>query len=348
MSAGDNEPRNKQLLLKRVPEGISGPEDFEVREAPVPELQEGELLVQAHYFGVDAALRLITRDSDEFLFRVKPGDMVHGSMAGRVVRSRHAQFSEGEYVHGSLGIQNYAVSNGEGLERCDLTQAPLGAWLGGFGVSGLTAYFAVTDVCRPQPGQTVLINGAAGAVGSIAGQICRLAGARVIGLTGSSAKCDWLTSELGYDVAINYRDADWYEQLQRAAPDRLDVIFDNVGGKVLDESLKLIGMRGTVLLCGSTSQYSEAHMQGPANYIWLGTMRARLQGFVVFDYADRYAEARRVMARWIEAGQLLIPFWEVAGDVDMFPEAYQKMYLGENLGKTLVRLPAAEALGGAA
>ena len=348
MSAGDNEPRNKQLLLRRVPEGISGPEDFEVREAPVPELQDGELLVQAHYFGVDAALRLITRDSDEFLFRVKPGDMVHGSMAGRVVRSRHPQFAEGEYVHGSLGIQNYAVSNGEGLERCDLTQAPLGAWLGGFGVSGLTAYFAVTDVCRPQPGQTVLINGAAGAVGSIAGQICRLAGARVIGLTGSAAKCDWLTGELGYDAAINYRDADWYEQLERAAPDRLDVIFDNVGGSVLDESLKLIGMRGTVLLCGSTSQYSEAEMQGPANYIWLGTMRARLQGFVVFDYADRYAEARRVMARWIDAGQLAIPSWEVAGDVDVFPEAYQKMYLGENLGKTLVRLPAAEGSGGAA
>ncbi len=343
MQAGQNERTNKQLILKQVPEGISGPEDFEVREVPLTEPGEGELLIEAHYLGVDAALRLITRDSDEFLFRVKPGDLIHGSMAGRVIVSNNADFSVGDYVLGSLGVQNYAVSDGVGLERCDVSQAPLGAWLGGFGVSGLTAYFAITEECKPQPGQTVLINGAAGAVGSIAGQICRLAGARVIGLTSSAEKCRWLTDELGYDEAINYRDADWYQQLEQAAPERLDVIFDNVGGELLDQSLKLIGMRGVVLLCGSTSQYTEAEMKGPANYIWLGTMRARLQGFVIFDYAERYPEARTRMARWIDSGALKIPAWEVAGDIDAFPTAYQQMYEGKNLGKTLVRLPAAEA-----
>jgi NADPH-dependent curcumin reductase CurA len=189
----------------------------------------------------------------------------------------------------------------------------------------------------------VLINGAAGAVGSIAGQICGLAGTRVIGLTSSAEKCRWLVDELGYDVAINYREADWYEQLVQAAPDRLDVIFDNVGGELLNESLKLISMRGVVLLCGSTSQYTEEEMKGPANYIWLGTMRARLQGFVVFDHADRYAEARMRMAQWIESGELKIPSWEVVGDIETFPEAYQQMYEGKNLGKTLVTLPAAGA-----
>ena len=342
MASGENEPVNKQLLLKQVPDGISGPEDFEVHDTPVPEPGAGELLIQAHYLGVDAALRLITRDSDEFLFRVKPGDLVHGSIAGKVISSNHAGFDVGDYVQGSLGIQNYAISDGTGLERCDVSQAPLGAWLGGFGVSGLTAYFAITEECKPQPGQTVLINGAAGAVGSIAGQICRMAGARVIGLTSSAEKCRWLIDELGYDVAINYRDADWFDQLQQAAPDRLDVIFDNVGGELLDQSLKLIGMRGVVLLCGSTSQYTEEDMRGPANYIWLGTMRARLQGFVIFDYADRYAEARAKMARWIAAGTLKIPSWEVTGDIDAFPVAYQQMYEGRNLGKTLVKLPAAD------
>jgi NADPH-dependent curcumin reductase CurA len=342
MSSGQNDRVNRQLILKRVPEGISGPEDFEVRESPAPEPGDGELLIEAHYLGVDAALRLITRDSDEFLFRVKPGDLVHGSMAGKVIESKHPDYQAGDYVEGSLGLQNFAVSDGAGLDRCDITQAPLGAWMGGFGVSGLTAWFAITEECRPQPGQTVLINGAAGAVGSMAGQICRLAGAKVIGLTSSDEKCRWLTDELGYDIAINYRDADWYQQLEAAAPDRLDVIFDNVGGDLLDQSLKLIGMHGVVLLCGSTSQYSEDEMQGPANYIWLGTMRARLQGFVIFDYADRYAEARAKMSRLIASGDLKIPSWEVEGDVDAFPAAYQQMYEGKNLGKTLVRLPAAE------
>ena len=338
--ASANEGVNRQLFLKRVPEGIAGPDDFEVRTAPIPETGPGQVLVEAHYLSVDAALRLIVRDSDEFLFRVRPGDLIRGSMAGRVIESNHPDYQVGEAVLASQGVQNYAVSDGSDLEKCDLDQAPLGAWLGGFGVSGLTAYFAITEECKPQPGQTVLVNGAAGAVGSIAGQIARLAGARVIGITGSNAKCRWLTETLGYHAAINYRDGDFYEQLAAAAPDRIDVIFDNVGGTVLDDSLKLIGMRGVVLLCGSTSQYTAENMAGPSNYIWLGTMRARMQGFVIFDYADRYAEARKRMAQWVEDGDLQLVEHLVDGDVDAFPVAFQQLYEGQNRGKMLVRLPA--------
>ena len=341
MDPSTNEGANSQLYLKRVPNGIAGPEDFEVRTAPIPATGPGEVLVEAHYLSVDAALRLIVRDSDEFLFRVRPGDLVRGSMAGRVVESNHPEFRVGEPVLASQGVQNYALSDGSDLEKCNVEQAPLSAWLGGFGVSGLTAYFAVTEECKPQPGQTVLINGAAGAVGSVAGQIARLAGARVIGITGSDAKCRWLTETLGYHAAINYRDGNLYERLKEAAPDRLDVIFDNVGGTVLDESLRLIGLRGVVLLCGSTSQYAAADITGPSNYIWLGTMRARMQGFVIFDYADRYAEARRRMARWIAAGELELAEHFVDGGVDAFPEAFRQLYQGENRGKMLVRLPAA-------
>jgi NADPH-dependent curcumin reductase CurA len=327
--------------LKKVPFGIAESDDFEIKQSPAPECGEGEVLVESHYFGVDAALRLIVRDSDEFLFRVKPGDIVRGSAAGRVIESNNPQFMVGDHVLASGGVQNFIVSNGEGLEKVDVTQAPLGEWLGGFGVSGLTAYFAVTEECKPQPGQTILINGAAGAVGSVAGQLCKLAGATVIGLTGSAEKCGWLVEELGYDIAINYKDVDWYEQLVDAAPERLDVIFDNVGGSILDESLRLIGMHGVVLLCGSTSQYSEEEMSGPSNYIWLGTMRARMQGFVIFDYAERYPEARAKMARWVRDGRLKIPSYEMAGDVDAFPEAFQQLYQGKNLGKMLLKLPAA-------
>ncbi len=336
-----NEGPHQQLYLKRVPEGIAGPEDFEVRSGPIPQTGAGEVLVQAHYLSVDAALRLIVRDSDEFLFRVRPGDLVRGSVAGQVIESNHPDHQAGDYVLGGLGVQSHALSNGDGLEKCDLSQAPLGAWLGGFGVSGLTAYFAITEECKPQPGQTVLINGAAGAVGSIAGQIARLAGARVIGLTGSAEKCRWLTDVLGYHAAINYQEGDLYDQLAQAAPDRIDVIFDNVGGPVLDESLRLIAMRGVVLLCGSTSQYAAANMTGPNNYIWLGTMRARMQGFVVFDYADRYAEARARMSRWIKNGDLVLAEHAIDGEVGDFPTAFQRLYEGANRGKMLVRLPAA-------
>ncbi|MCZ6711838.1 MAG: NADP-dependent oxidoreductase [Gammaproteobacteria bacterium] len=336
-----NEGVNLQLYLKQVPHGIAGPDDFEVRETQIPQIGNGEVLIRSHYLGVDAALRLIVRDSKDFLFRVQPGDLVRGTVAGEVIESNHPDYSVGELVLASAGMQNYAVSDGSDLERCDVTQAPLASWLGGFGVSGLTAYFAITQVCKPQPGQTVLINGAAGAVGSMAGQIAKLAGARTIGITSSDEKCRWLTDHLGYDVAINYRQGDLYDKLSDAAPDRIDVIFDNVGGEVLDESLRLIGMRGVVLLCGSTSQYSADTMTGPNNYIWLGTMRARMQGFVIFDYADRYAEARARLAKWIQAGQLKLAEHVIDGDIGDFPDVFRQLYEGHNKGKMLIRLPAA-------
>ncbi len=336
-----NEGQNTQLVLKRHPEGIAGPDDFDVRETPMPVPGDGEVLLESHYVSVDAALRLIVRDSDEFLFRVQPGDVVHGSVAGRIIESNNPDFNVGDYVSGSLGIQAYGVSDGSGLERCDPSLAPLGAWLGGFGVSGLTAYFAIFDECKPQPGQTVLVNGAAGAVGTMAGQFAKLTGARVIGVTGSEAKCRWLTDTVGYDVAIDYHSDDFTEELKAAAPERIDVIFDNVGGDILDASLPLINMHGVVLLCGSTSQYSLETMRGPANYIWLGTMRGRLQGFVVFDYAHRYPEARARMTRWLEDGRLKLFEHTMDGTVADFPRAFQRLYEGENLGKMLVRLPPA-------
>jgi hypothetical protein len=341
MTTGANR-RNRALFLGRVPEGEAGPEDFVARDIDVPVPGDGEVLVRARYVGLDAALRLIVRDSSDFLFRVKPGDLVHGSVAGEVVESRHPAFRPGDTVTGSLGVQRYAVASGDSLERCDTALAPLSSWLGPMGVSGLTAYFAMFEECKPQPGQTVLVNGAAGAVGSIAGQLAKLAGARTIGITGSAEKCRWLVDELGYDVAIDYHAPDFRQQLEAAAPERIDSIFDNVGGRVLDESLRLIGMKGCVLLCGSTSQYPQAEMQGPANYIWLGTMRARLQGFVVFDYAARYDEGRRRLAQFARTGRLKLPEHIVDGDIGDFGAALRDLYRGANKGKMVLRLPAGD------
>ncbi len=338
MNDGRNERVNTQLVLRNVPQGLTEIDDFETREVALTDLEPGQVMVEAQFVGVEAALRLIVRDSDEFLFRVKPGDIVRGTVAGKVVESRDASVKVGDAVLVGNGVQKYTVCDAAEVEKCDLEQAPLGAWLGGFGVSGLTAYFAVFSECKPQPGQTVLINGAAGAVGSIAGQLCKLAGARVIGLTSSKKKCDWLVNDLGDDIAINYNDGGWFQQLQDNAPDRLDVIFDNVGGHLLDESLKLIGMKGIVLLCGSTSQYAAEEMSGPSNYIWLGTMRARMQGFVIFDYEDHYPDARRRMATWVKDGSLKLPLHEVSGTIGDFPKAFRGMYEGENLGKMLLKL----------
>lgn len=335
--------RNQQVLLKRVPEGIAGPRDFEVRPAPIPEPQAGQVLVEAHYLQVEAALRLIVRDSKDFLFRVKPGDLIRNTVAGVVQRSEHPDFKAGDAVLAPIGVQRLGVVDASSVQLCDTGLAPLPRWLGGLGITGLTAYFAMFTECRPQPGQTVVVNGAAGGVGSIAGQLAKLAGARVIGITGSAEKCRWLVDELGFDAAINHRDGDLYEQLVAAAPDRIDIIFDNVGGEILDASLRWIALHGMVLLCGSTSQYTQAEMKGPKEYIWLGTMRARMQGFVVFDYAEQYDLARRRLAGWAQSGAIKFPETIIDGDVDAFPAAFQQLYDGVHRGKLLLRLPPAQS-----
>lgn len=332
---------NKSLHLKRRPVGEATPDDFEVREGPVPELGDGDILVQGKYLSVDAALRLIIQDSDDFLFRVELGDLVRSTGIGEVVASNNPDYQVGEHVLGGLGVQNYTISDGADFEKVDDSLAPYPAWLGGFGTSGLTAYFCMLDVGEPNEEKTVVVNGAAGAVGSMAGQFAKIKGARTIGITSTDEKCRWLTDEVGYDVAINYNKGDLYEALKEAAPDRIDVIFDNVGGPVLDESLRWIGMRGKVLLCGATSQYTEEKMVGPSNYIWLGTMRACMQGFVVFDYADQYEEARKQMSQWMKEGKLKMFEYVVDGDVGDYMDVFQQMYRGKNLGKTVVRMPGA-------
>jgi NADPH-dependent curcumin reductase CurA len=219
MNANTEDNRNSQVILRQVPTGLLGPDDFEVRQAPMPTAGDGEVVVEAHYLSLDAALRLIVRDSKDFLFRVEPGDLVRNSVAGRVVESNNPDWAAGDYVVAATGVQNYGISDGSDLELCDITQAPLSAWLGGFGVSGLTAYFAIFDECKPQPGQTVVINGAAGAVGTMAGQFAKMAGALVIGIAGGPEKCKWLVDELGFDAAVDYKDGDLYEKLVEAAPD---------------------------------------------------------------------------------------------------------------------------------
>ena len=201
------------------------------------------------------------------------------------------------------------------------------------GIPGLTAYYALLDVCKPTVDKNVLITGAAGAVGSIAGQIAKICGSKVFGTTGSQEKCDWLVNELGYDYAFNYNDKDWFSKLKDASEGKLDIIFDNSGGEVMNQSLKIIGLNGIVLLCGSTSQYYEDEMKGPSNYIWLGTMRARLQGFVIFDYENRYNEARVNLGKWLKEDKIKMPNYISRALLTLFLMLLKICFQEKTLGK---------------
>lgn len=333
---------NRQLKLKRRPENGKDavPEDFEVVEGPVPVPGDGQLLVQTEVLSIDAALRLGLQAGD-FLFRVEVGNEIPCIGVGRVVASNSPDFQTGDYISGELGVQELSVVEAAEATRCDLGRAPAPTWLGGFGVSGLTAYFGLLEPCKPQPGETVVVTGAAGAVGSVVGQIARIKGARAIGICGSDDKCRWLTQELGYDVALNYKDPAFAKNLAEATGGKIDIIFDNVGGPVFNETLRHIAMHARIVICGATSQYANDKMEGPSNYLNIGTWRGTLFGFVIWDYVDRYGEGIDQMAKWVDEGKLKLPNDIHEGEIGDFPKLLGQMFQGGNKGKMVMRLPAA-------
>jgi NADPH-dependent curcumin reductase CurA len=260
---------------------------------------------------------------------------------GRVTDSNHPDYEVGEHVYGVFGVQRYAVSDGRGVTRVDTKLAPAPVHLGVLGLSGLTAYFGLLDIGRPEPGQTVVVSGAAGSVGSIAGQIARIKGCRAVGIAGGPDKCRWLVEELGFDAAVDYKAGDLRSQLKEAAPDRVDVFFDNVGGEVLDEVLRRLARGARVVISGSVSQYNATEApRGPANYMQLLVMRASMTGFVIFDFADRYGEGVAQLGEWLRSGELRSREHVVEADVDGFPDVLLGLFRGDNMGKLVIELPA--------
>jgi hypothetical protein len=238
-----------------------------------------------------------------------------------------------------LGVQRYAISDGTGLARVDTTLAPGPVHLGVLGITGLTAYFGLLDIGRPEPGQTVVVSGAAGAVGSVVGQIARIKGCRAVGIAGGPEKCEWLTEELGFDAAIDYKRGDLRAQLREHTPDGVDVYFDNVGGEILDEVLRRLARGARVAICGAISQYNaEQPPRGPANYMQLLVMRASMTGFLVFDFAKRYAEGVAQLAEWLRAGELRSREDVVRGGLERFPDVFLMLFRGENTGKLVLEL----------
>ena len=330
---------NAQWRLAARPVGLPKPTDWEYVEEPVADPADGQFVVALEYLSLDPAMRGWMNDTRSYVPPVGIGEVMRAGGLGRVVRSSHPDYAVGERVSGMLGVQRYAISDGTGLARVDTTLAPAPVHLGVLGVTGLTAYFGLLDIGRPEPGQTVVVSGAAGAVGSVAGQIARIKGCRAVGIAGGPEKCEWLTEELGFDAAIDYKRGDLRAQLREHTPDGVDVYFDNVGGEILDEVLRRLARGARVAICGAISQYNaEQPPRGPANYMQLLVMRASMTGFLVFDFAERYAEGVAQLAEWLRGGELRSREDVVSGGLERFPDVFLMLFRGENTGKLVLEL----------
>ena len=328
---------NTQCRLAARPVDMPKVTDWSIVEEPKPVAAEGEFVVQVDYLSIDPAMRTWMNAGRSYVPPVEIGEVMRALGVGRVVESRHPGFSVGDDVSGIFGVQRYALSNGAEVNKLDTTLAPATTYLGALGISGLTAYFGLLDVGRPEPGQTVLVSGAAGSVGSIVGQIARIKGCRAVGIAGGEDKCRWLVDEVGFDAAIDYKAADLRKELKTHAPDGVDVYFDNVGGATLEAALNRLAHGARIVLCGAVSQYNDTP-RGPANYMQLLVARASMTGFVIFDYAERYSEGVAELANWLNSGELRSHEQVEHGDVGDFPETLLKLFRGENTGKLILAL----------
>lgn len=332
---------NRRIRLRKRPSGTFESDVFELVEEPLPEVGPGQALVRNLFLSLDPTNRVWARQ-DSYLPAVKIGDVMRGSAIGEVVASNAEGFATGDLVTGLLGWQDYAlIGAGEPLAAMPLPSdisAPPQMMMGVLGITGLTAYVGIEEIGRPEPGETVVVSAAAGAVGSIAGQLAKIRGARVVGIAGSDDKCSWLVDELGFDAAVNRRDGDWREQLERACPDGVDVDFENVGGEIMDEIFGMLRLNSRVVLCGLISQYnSDGPPAGPSNFGVLLTNRVRLQGFIVIDHLDKYAEAAAKLGELLSDGRLKHRDTVVEG-LENAPKAINMLFDGDNVGKLIVKV----------
>ena len=330
---------NTQVRLAARPSGLPKDSDWDIVEEPLPAPGEGEFAVAISHISLDPAMRGWMNAGASYIEPVEVGAVMRAGAVGEVISSNHPAFAVGDHVYGAFGVQEHALSDGNGVTKVDPSLAPLPTYLGTLGLTGLTAYFALLDVGKPKEGDTVVVSGAAGAVGSVAGQIAKIKGCRVIGIAGGEEKCRWLVDELGFDAAIDYKGEDVAGALREHAPKGVDVYFDNVGGEILDAVLTRLARGARIIICGAVSQYNaEGGMRGPANYMALLVARASMTGMVVFDYADRYPEASRELARWMQEGKLISREDIVAGAVTDFPETLLRLFAGENVGKLVLHV----------
>ncbi len=324
--------------LASRPHGAPTPENFRLETVPMVPLGDGEVRVAVRHVSVDPTMRGWMSQVPSYLPPIAIDAVIRAFGVGEVVESNHARLQVGQHVSGLLGVQSVYTGSGRDLSPVDTTIGPLPWYLGPLGMNGITAYFGILEVGAVAAGETVLVSGAAGATGSLVGQIAKLQGCRVVGIAGGPEKCAHLVDDLGFDAAVDYKSERVSRRIRDLCPDGLDVFFDNVGGEILDAALARLNIGARVVLCGAISQYNNTGpVQGPKNYLSLLVRRARMEGFLVLDYLHRSAEAVEPMARWAHDGKIR---WRetVLEGIEAFPDALSRLFTGEKLGKIYLSL----------
>ena len=331
---------NRRLRLAARPDGEIKDSDFDLVGAPIPEPGEDEFVVEITHISIDPAMRGWMSSARSYLPPVGIGEVMRALAVGRVTASRHPGFEPGDWVHGPFGAQEHAVSDGQNAYKIQVSEhLTPAAYLGILGLTGLTAYFGLLEVGRLRSGETVLVSGAAGGVGTAVGQIAKIKGATAVGIAGGPEKCRMLVEDLGFDGAVDYKASDLRGRLRKLTPDRADVFFDNVGGQVLDQGLTRLRRGARVVLCGAVSQYNASgQISGPSNYLSLLVQRASMTGFVVFDYVSRYQEAIAEMAGWVVQGRLRSVEDTVPGGIELLPSMLTRLFAGQNTGKLVLEV----------
>jgi NADPH-dependent curcumin reductase CurA len=331
-------PVNRRYHLAARPVGLPTASDWRLDSVPVEEPGDGQFVVEVQYISLDPAMRGWMNEGKSYIPPVGIGEVMRAGAIGCVSASRHPGFTVGEHVSGSFGVQNYALCDGKGVIKVDAKLAPLPVYLGTLGMPGMTAYFGLLEVGGLNNGDTVVVSAAAGAVGTVVGQIAKIKDCRVVGIAGGAEKCAWLVQELGFDAAIDYKTQDVKKALREHCPKGIDVYFDNVGGDILDSALTQLARGARIVICGAISQYNNTTpVKGPANYLSLLVNRASMKGMVVFDYAARYTQAARELGGWLAAGKMKSREHIVTG-LEKFPEALLMLFRGENTGKLVLKV----------
>ncbi|ANY18657.1 Putative NADP-dependent oxidoreductase YfmJ [Tsuneonella dongtanensis] len=330
---------NRQWRLRNRPVGIVDGDTFELTECPVPQPREGEFCVRLIFLSLAPVMRAYIVDGGVIEERLPIGSVMRGRGVGEVIASHHPGFAVGDIVHGPFGWQDYAISDGSGrVLKLNARVGSSSLALGALGLTGFTAYFGLFDIGRPTAGDQVLVSGAAGGVGSVAGQLARIAGCRTVGTCGGRDKSRWIVDALGYDAAIDYRGADLASAIREALPDGIDIYFDNVGGALLEAAIDHIRNDGRIVVCGSISQYlSGEDKRGPSNYFDLVYRNARMHGFHIYHYENRFREAEERLATWIEEGRLA-PAEDRRSGFETMPEALRGLFESANFGKCVVQI----------
>ena len=331
---------NRQITLASRPVGYPKESDFNLVEALIPKPEDGQVLVKTIYLSVDPYMRGRINAAKSYAANVEIDEVMVGSVIAQVIESKHPNFEIGDIVNANIGWQEYGVAGGDALRRIDPTIAPISTGAGILGMPGLTAYFGLLEIGKLQERETVFVSGAAGAVGSVVGQIAKIKGCRVVGSAGTDEKVEYIVDELGFDAAFNYKTVtDYHTELQTLLPDGIDVYFDNVGGEITDAVFSNLRIKGRVVICGQISQYNlEKPEEGP-RFLWhMITKRARIEGFLVSEYADRHAQALVEMAEWLRQGKLKYRETIEEGGIESAPAAFISMLKGGNIGKQLVKI----------